>query len=81
MLQGMHFLNFPPAMQTVYNLMQVLTVFFLYFMVISDHMIVGGKYVNCNFDPIGLASSQSFQKEKMRKRNKIHTKVSIHIIH
>jgi len=36
--KGMHFLNFPPAMQTVYNLMQ------------------------------------SFQKEKMRKRNKIHTK-------
>lgn len=26
--QGMHFLNFPPAMQTVYNLMQVLTLSF-----------------------------------------------------
>ena len=24
--QGMHFLNFPPAMQTVYNLMQVLNI-------------------------------------------------------
>ena len=24
--QGMHFLNFPPAMQTVFNLMQVLTI-------------------------------------------------------
>jgi len=36
--KGMHFLNFPPAMQAVYNLMQ------------------------------------SFQKEKMRQRNKIHPK-------
>ena len=25
-MQGMHFLNFPPAMQTVYNLMQVLII-------------------------------------------------------
>lgn len=47
----------------------------------SDHMIVGWKYVKCNVDPNGPVSSQSFQKEKMRKRNKIHTKVSIPIVH
>ena len=36
----MHFLNFPPAMQTVYNLMQVLTLSF-YFLDTSDHIIMG----------------------------------------
>ena len=36
----MHFLNFPPTMQTVYNLMQVLTLSF-YFLDTSDHIIMG----------------------------------------